>query len=210
MKTFKTIVTITLLYSTFFSAQITKKNWLVGGSGSISSNTDDVSFTIPSSNNELQIIRYETVGYTLTTKIGYFPIDKLAFGLSFLTGGTKIESSIITGSSVGAEPNSTFQFAAGPFIRYYFLKVNKPYNILVEANYLLGRQDFRTYGKEKANINSFSILAGPEIFFNSSVGIEFLFGYKLYNDTYENKIYSSVQTKNLQFAIGIQIHLQKN
>ena len=65
---------------------------------------------------------------------------------------------------------------------------------------------------EKGGRSNFSFLAGPAIYFNSSVAIEFLAGYihtmeEISSQTYGNP-YKQID-KGFQFAIGLQIHLEK-
>jgi hypothetical protein len=61
------------------------------------------------------------------------------------------------------------------------------------------------------NDDKFSIMAGPEIFFNSSVGLEILLGYKATTQTIDNSPTGfSDAHKGFQISVGFQIHLQKN
>ena len=72
-------------------------------------------------------------------------------------------------------------------------------NFLVEANYFYGK-DF--YDKDFSN--SYGLKAGPVIYFNSSVGLEFLAKYEhFYNSS------DSSTGDNFQIGIGLQIHLKK-
>lgn len=57
---------------------------------------------------------------------------------------------------------------------------------------------------EKFKINSFSFSAGPVLYFNTSVGIEFLLNY-----TTENYIGISGRSHRIGFGTGLQIHLEK-
>ncbi len=57
------------------------------------------------------------------------------------------------------------------------------------------------------NDDKFSIMAGPEIFFNSSVGMEFLLGYSYSKEDVEQA--NKEVRKGFQIGIGFQIHLQK-
>lgn len=61
----------------------------------------------------------------------------------------------------------------------------------------------------KGTLNKFSFLVGPEIFFNSSVGMEVLLGYKTYNQKMVESFYTSYIENGFQIAVGFQIHLEK-
>lgn len=93
----------------------------------------------------------------------------------------------------------------GPFIRYYFLKPENRANILVESSYQYQfRKDISPGSDSKLSANIFMISAGPVIYFNSSVGVEFTIGYS-------SQKYSGITGSNntIQTSIGLQVHLQK-
>jgi len=166
------------------NSQVTKGNWLVGGNASFSMIKNGYS-----RDNYLQ----------LSPNIGYFILDKLAAGLKLDFGTIKTN---VNGSE-DFEKNISFDF--GPFVRYYFLPVDKQFNVLVEGSYQHGIEKARSnYVITKYQKNTFSFATGPVIYFNTSVGLEFLIRYTglKYETTpsYHN---------NLQFAIGLQVHLEK-
>lgn len=129
------------------NAQITKGNWMVGGSGYFNS----VEIKDESGN---EINKSFAVG--LYPSIGHFFIDKLATGLisQFNYGNTK-------------NGTSNTDFAIGPFVRYYFLKSNEQINILADASYVHYSSNGRIY----------ALKAGPVLYFNSSVGLELTLGF---------------------------------
>lgn len=107
-------------------------------------------------------------------------------------------------------------FLIGPFVRYYFLAKEKPFNILFESSYQRGfLGDIIT---RKGYINNISLLTGTSLFFNKTIALEFLLGYnRFYKESIIEPIgveypgYSSIfLQKGLQFSIGLQFHLEKN
>ena len=189
--------TTLLLITTFFLikhsyCQIEKGTWLVGGTGSFSSSKNSYS-------NPNYFQTSDVINLKISPNIGYFIIDKLAAGLRPSFTWDKAEV-----TTAGGLTTNIKRFEIGPFIRYYFLNKAKPFNILTDFSYLFGSLSNKP---EKGIINTFSISAGPVIYFNSSIGLEFLVGY--YKKSEENKgIYRSEQ-KGLQIAVGFQIHLEK-
>ena len=77
------------------------------------------------------------------------------------------------------EPGSSSAFNSysfGPFIRYYFLNQENRINLFSQINYDFG---FGENGLDvKSSSNGYGIKAGTVLFFNSSVGMEFLLGYR--------------------------------
>lgn len=172
---------IAILLFTVSHSQITKGNWLVGGSASFSK-TDyktDVSG------------QYKRTDLSISPSIGYFVADKLALGLS---------PSLVYGKAIlSTNTGSSTVFKIGPFARYYFLQADRPFNLFAEGNYAYGV--ISGTGQKQ---HTYSIEAGPVLYFNSSVGLEFMFGYS----TTKFVGYSG-RDNVLQFGIGFQIHLEK-
>jgi len=172
--------------------QLTKGNWLVGGTGNfLSSKNIYTSPTFSSSSDRIDI--------KISPNIGYFIIDKFAVGLrpSF----SKYKEQVTNG---GYSNINRFEF--GPFARYYFLDVEKQFNILTDLSYQYGIYRFRT---TKGNINTFSASAGTVIFFNSSVGLEFLAGYYNRKEVIQQNGDIVTNQKGFQVSLGFQIHLEK-
>jgi len=204
----KSIFITALLFTITANAQITKGNWMVGGNGSYDSYKQDETFTFQST-GEFSKIQRDIKELELSPKVGFFIIDKLVVGLGSSFTSYKSESSTITGNFGGGSSN-TYKFSIGPFARYYFLKKDKPYNILAEANYQYGNlSQSHDVPDSKGKLNKFSFFAGPEIFFNSSVGMEFLFGYKTSTQKMDNPNNVSFTKNGFQVAVGFQIHLEK-
>lgn len=173
-------------------SQITRHNWLVGGNAKLFSDNSD----------------YSSASYSYTAKhtqidisasVGYFFIDKLAFGLrpTFSSFKGKI-------TSLGGGTTNTQRFWVGPFARYYFLQREKQFNLLTDISYQFG---IIKSGQWKGDLSSFNACAGPVIYFNNCIGIEFLLGYAYNNEDVKNS--SRTIHKGLQTSIGFQIHLEK-
>jgi len=177
---------IIIIFSNNVNCQVTKGNWLFGGSVSFSSTTFN---SEAGQKNSLFSIK-------LSPEIGYFIANKLAVGtkINFDKQGLKA-----TGTSI----YSTFTDANfGPFIRYYFLSTEKQFNILAEGSCQFGFIEGNTV---KTSKNTFSFAIGPVIYFTSSAGLEFLIGYTTYK-----YVGFAGYNNNVQFGIGFQIHLEKD
>lgn len=177
--------------------QLKKNTWLVGGSGSLYSYNED--YTGPSVHFTA---KYTTLD--LSASIGYFFANKL-------TGGLRPYMSIYKGKSSGGGSANDLKLAVGPFLRYYFLQENKQFNFLADMSYQFGINQARNGDNPKGKFNIFSVMAGAEMFFNSSVGLELLIGYKNQIVTFDNSpsAYSS-NRKGFQTSIGFHFHLEKN
>ena len=188
-KTILVIISTAFIFSNAYS-QITKGNWIVGG---------NANFLFTSYSNGSTDTKSTNI--TLAPNIGYFFIDKFAGGirLSFNRNHNKF-----------GQPNNNFNtfttYSVGPFIRYYFLPVDKQYNIITESSYQFGNEKIETNNSTTSNIsnNSFSFSAGPVIYFNSSVGIEFLLNYSSTGNSV-----NSNRGGSIGIGIGLQIHLKK-
>ena len=196
MKTFLIISTL-LLFAFTSTAQLTKKTWLVGGTGSFSSYNQSLSY---SSTN----ITAKYTSIDISTSVGYFVIDKLVLGLS---PSFSYYKGNVTSQGLNYSPT---KYSIGPFARYYLLNSEKPFNLLADIRYQFGIAKNPSPSSDKGKLNNFSIMAGPEIFFNSSVGLEILLGYKTTTETIDNSpnAYTD-KRKGFQVSVGFQIHLQK-
>jgi outer membrane protein W len=176
------------------SAQLTKGNWLVGGAASFYSTKYTYSSgTTSFSSNDLKI--------TATPSIGYFLSDKFSTGLRLSYTKTK---SIATTPSGGNTNENRLNF--GPFARYYFLKTNKSFNLLTDVGYQYGLYWFTP---TTGNRSMFSASVGTVVFFNSSVGLEFLVGYYSQREAIKSALEYKNEDKGLQMSIGLQFHLEK-
>ena len=180
-------------YTTIAFGQLTKGNWLVGGNGELYQDTENYNsstFKFDGQYTEINV----------SANIGYFVMDRLAFGLKPTFSSIKGEGINGSGSSTNLQ-----KYWFGPFARYYFLNKKKKYNILIDASYQFGT--LASGGKKIENKQrNLSLLVGPVIYFNSSVGLEFLMGY---NNIINNLDGTESTSKRFQIVIGFQIHLIK-
>jgi hypothetical protein len=194
----KTIILIIISFTFYNNAnsQITKDNWMVGGNASFLFN-----------NANAGTYDTKTTTINLAPNIGYFFIDKFAGGLrlSFYNNHIKF-----------GPPNNNFttfrNYSIGPFVRYYFLPVDNPCNILTEISYQFGNEKTETTNStSNTSTNIISFSAGPVIYFNSSVGIEFLLNYSSTGNSGYDTGNRSYKGRGDSFGvnIGLQIHLEK-
>jgi hypothetical protein len=180
----------TLFLCTLFAfnlkAQITKKNWLVGGNVGFSSSTTKVGRLSTTANNVL-----------LTGNSGYFVIDKLAIGLQPEINLTFIKA-------LDGAHHTTINSSLGPFLRYYLLPVAKKTNIFIESNYSLGIMKIADL--DAIPYHTFSFSAGPEIFLTPSAGILLSVGYAI-NNFNDNGNYN---IKTLQIGAGFEFYFGKH
>ena len=208
MKPFKLFIAIALLFTINSFGQLDKKTWLVGGTGSFDSYKQNETFVFTQT-GEIQDVERSVKELEFSPKVGYFVIDKLALGLGISYINQKYETKTISGI-FGDGASKSYSFYVGPFARYYFLNKEKPYNILAEANYQIGNLDLSDFSDDKGKLSKFSIFVGPEIFFNSSVGMNFLVGYTNIQRNMDNNTYTSIDRNGFQIALGFQIYLRKN
>jgi hypothetical protein len=192
------LVAITLTINSF--GQLEKSTWLVGGSGSFYNYNGTYRST--SNNADTKVTNID-----IKTSIGYFLIDKLSVGLrpSFSFSKGKVYQSGVQSGLI----SSNTQFLIGPFARYYFLEKEKQFNLLADISYLVGTNTSPLPPKTKGSLNEFSISGGAEIFFNSSVGFEFLVGYKKKYEDIKGATGYVDNKSGFQIGIGFQIHLIK-
>lgn len=182
---------------TFFlnsaKSQLTKGNWLVGGTGKLYSyNSTYSSFTSPTI---IQKAKYTQID--ISASVGYFVADRLAFGI--LPTLSSFKESVANSRRTNVQ-----QYWIGPFGRYYLLSAEKQYNIVTDISYQLG---VFVAGRQKGKLNTFSALVGPVIYFNTSIGLEFLLGYSYRKEDVEQG--NKEIRKGFQMGFGFQIHLEK-
>ena len=208
MKTIKLLLLVTLLCTINSFGQLDKKTWMVAGTGSFDSYKENYTYIFTGTGENIEIER-SIKEIEFSPKVGYFIIDKLALGIGVSYISEKSESKTISGNA-GSSPSKSHSLYVGPFARYYFLNKDKPYNILAETNYQFGNLSQTDSPDTKGKLSRFSFLVGPEIFFNSSVGMNLLVGYTNSKRNMDNNSYVSNSTNGLQVAISFQIYLQKN
>ncbi len=195
------LTSIFLLLILNVNAQLDKGIWLVGGSGNFYTYNED--FSTPTYN---QTAKFTNIDFAAS--IGYFIIDKFPVGIrpSFSSYKGKVVSAS-TGS--GGSTNS-YQLAIGPYARYYFLRSDRPFNILADVSYQFGINKNLGVLHEKGESNTFSIMAGTEVFFNNTAGLEILLGYLKKTESIENSPGAFKNGKSgFQVSIGFTLHFEK-
>lgn len=198
-------IILSLLFASLLkisSAQVTKHNWLIGGTGFFSSTT---------SNSSVAIVRDRYTRINLSPNIAYFFADKFAGGLKFSYFNEKYQQ--LNSSNYNVDKYITCYI--GPFVRYYFLPTDKQFNLIIDGSYQYGIEkgggvssnsptpvDFEWTKYQK---QTFTIAGGPVIYFNSCVGLEFLAAYS--TSSYVN--YKG-RINMFQIGIGLQFHLEKD
>lgn len=179
---------------TMFQAQgqITKGNWLIGGSGSL------FSYSRTYSSSDFSF-KSRGIDISISPGIGFFITDKLA-------GGTRLRYSKSKEDSESGGHTNENRFEFGPFARYYLLKQEKRYNLLTDFSYMYGRYWFKP---TKGYINTLLVSAGPVIYFNTSVGLELLMGYYLRKEVQKHSGDYIHNRHGLQLSLGLQVCLEK-
>lgn len=133
-------------------SQLDKGIWLVGGSGSFYSYNEN--YNSPTYNSTAKYTNID-----ISASVGYFIVDKLSAGLrpTFSSFKGKV-------TSPGGGSTNSYQLAVGPFVRYYFLKDDKPFNLLTDVSYQFGLLQNLGALHSKGKNNTFSVMGGTEIF----------------------------------------------
>ena len=184
MKKFKLFFIITLFYCFSTNAQITKGNWMVGGSGNFTSYKS----TLQNNNTE---ITQTGNAFQLSPNLGYFIVDKVSLG-AFMS---------FSFSNPSGDNNNSQGYGVSPFVRYYFRKSDKIINLFLQASYGFYEGKSESGGSNKTS--GYNIKGGPAIFFNSSVALELTIDYD------SSKYNSDSKSNNFIIGIGFQIFLEK-
>ena len=194
---FLLIIGITLSITT--KAQLEKGTFLVGGSGSFKKYKRD--FQTPTAT-----VFYKDTRITISPSVGYFLADKFVLGLvpsyikdkSFTTG--------FIGNASGGYGNYD-RIDLGAFARYYFLKQESNYNLLMDVSYAYNI--VRNLRSKTGNGYNYKLMVGPEFFINSSVGIEILLGYSSNKQKNYNGFDYNGYERGFLTSVGFQFHLEK-
>jgi hypothetical protein len=138
-----TLITLSVFLLTKADSQITKRNWMIGGSGSFRSSKYETTNSV----YQKQIL------LNLSGNVGYFIIDKLPVGLKPVY--ERIEAK-------GFDRTVVNVYALGPYARYYFLPSDKYVNIFSELSYQYGIT--KTNQGSTTNSNNLSGLIGCAAF----------------------------------------------
>ncbi len=156
--------------------------------------------------NSSDIYDSKNTSISINASVGFFFSERLAIGVrpSFSSFRSK---GYLNGVSTGfGGENNKLLF--GPFCRYYFLKAEKNYNILTDISYSLGTNRRATVN-EKGPLTEFNFAIGPEFFFNTSVGLEVLLGYKATKEVINSPTGYTDKRKGVYVGVGLQFHLEK-
>lgn len=186
MKTIKMFFIITILFTISANSQITKGNWMVGGSGSFINYKN----TYPDHITETTQTGY---AFELLPNVGYFVVDNFSIG------------SIVSFSfdNPSGPDNNSLGFGLAPFVRYYFIKSEKIINPFLQASYSFNRSKIQLEdGYNKSS--EYRLKGGSAFFLNSSVALEITIEYSSSINNVNNNQYDRFTT-----GIGLQIHLEK-
>lgn len=174
MKTLKSICIALVLFTISSNAQITKGNWMVGGSGSFySANLKD------------QNSDSKSIGLELRPNVGYFLVDKFAVGISPLLAYNKPE-----------DGSSAINYGIGLYSRYYLLNTERRVNILTHIGYSY----FKSSNSDSKS-TALDLKAGPVIYFNSSVALEMTLNY---NSNQQSSTTYNILSIGLGFQIHLE------
>ena len=140
---------------------------------------------------------YKTTNLYVLPNFGWFIISKFV-------GGLRLDITIYN-EKVPVSFSQT-NFSLSPFLRYYLLPKKHQVNILVDASYINSKTKNKTQNYTVIQrTNGYNISAGPSVFLNEHVALEFLLGYK------QTKLKDVGDNKSSTFntALGLQIHLGK-
>lgn len=165
-----------LLFANVTSSQITKGNLLLGGSTSFTSSKWGDS---------------KSTAFSFAPNVGYFFINNFA-------GGLRVQ---IDTEKEDGDPDAYVSTSIAPFVRYYFIPASKEQkvNVFADAAYGFGSAGS---GDTKFNINGYSFMAGPAIFFNQHTALEITLGYS--SMKFEG---DPDRLNNFKINVGFQIHL---
>ncbi len=184
MKTIKLFFIATILFTISANSQITKGNWMVGGSG----NFTNYKSTFESNNT---VTTQTGNALTISPNLGYFIVDNFALGT---TVGFNF-------SNPSGANNNSHSYSISPFVRYYFRESAKIINPFLQTSYGFSKGKSESGGSNKSS--GYTLKGGTAIFFNSSVALELSLNYD------SSKFNSDVKSNNFTVGIGFQIHLEK-
>lgn len=210
-------IVLTLYLPAF--CQLTKRQWLVGGSL-------DFSYSDLSGNyNPRSHTSNKTTNLLGSSDVGYFIADKLCAGLrptATITDSkqtSKIQSPFV--NSILSLESKGAQLGGSPFVRYYFLPKAKKINLLADISWIYSYEKTKQTTVEtsvdpntglstsssnmletKDHTNAIAIEAGPAFFLNQKVSLELTVGYIYYQ-------YSNLNSNSLVVGLSFHEHLTK-
>jgi opacity protein-like surface antigen len=164
-KRFLTMLAIVSFFTVGALAQVQKGNAMVGGSAGFQ-NGDNAT----------------TV--SLSPKIGYFVIDRLAIGASLAVEFDKVGS------------DKSTSFGLGPFARYYITD-GTPLKVFGEAAFGFSRTKFSGFD-DTFKSNNFGLGIGASYFLSDDVAVDAVFGYNSF------QVEDSDRSNIFGLTIGVQ------
>lgn len=154
LRHFYIVLSFLLFFTVDSFSQTSRGHWILSGNA-------DLNYLRNSSAGSLQ---YKATLLTIAPSVGYFVVDKFVLGAkpTYTFGSNSLNNN---GEGVSI-------FSIGPFARYYLLSADKQFNIFTEAGYAYGKNY-----QNKQEENTFYLLGGPVLYFNTSVGLEFTASY---------------------------------
>lgn len=187
MKTKNLLPVLLLLCSLTNYSQITKRNWMLGGNIS-------ADYQIATQINT--DFKYNRLVLNIEPNVGYFIADKLAIGsnVNILYSKSYIKNN---------RDSYSIDTKIGPFIRYYFLDVDRNVNIFLDTSYLFEiNQDSDIYNR------TFVSEFGTAFFLTNAVSLEVLLRYAHWETDFKENINNDI-TDQISVGFGFQIHLER-
>lgn len=171
------------LFSSVFNSysQTSSGNWVLSGNASFNSLRNVSAGTL----------QFKQTDFLVSASVGYFVADKFVLG-------AKPSFSYVT-NSINFNGEKETLFSIGPFARYYLLNAYRHFNIFTEVGYAYGKNTRINLGQ-----NTFYFLAGPVLYFNTSVGLEFTAGYSLTKVSGYDGI-----NRAIRMGLGFQFYLER-
>ena len=197
MKKIQIIFLLLIIFETNSFSQLAKGTFLLSGTANFNSGNSTTAYGMQKHNLSTLL---------LSPAAGYFFLPKLVGGIRLQYSDNR-DKTVENSGSGGLSSNRTTSLNIGPFARYYLLNQNNKFiNVFIDGSYGLGKENYYNPNLLSSSATHvLSILAGPEIYFNNSVGLEFTIGYyKRYTTDF------NVTTTGLQAGIGLQVHLGRD
>jgi hypothetical protein len=188
----KLFTLIFLFFIAFLNAasQVNKGEFLVGGNFNFNSSK------YPGGGSPAN---YKTTNFSVSPNIGYFIISKLA-------AGARINLALYH-QTVGSVSSTNTNTSLSPFARYYFLPAAKMVNVFADVSYnhFKNKYKFESQPASSSTSHGYTISAGPSIFLNQHIALEFTVGYQYIKPNG----YPDGKTTQINSGLGLQIHLGK-
>lgn len=187
------VLAILVLLQFSSKAQISKGNFIVGGNGSFSHNSNKFDGLLQSKDSRASLV----------PNLGFFLFNRFAAGVALQYD--LYHQKYINNFGGNNSSQTSHYFGGGPFVRYYFLNSTAKVNILADARlaWLYNRyKSDVTDATTILNNYAYDFSAGPAFFINKTVALELLAGYQ--NRKYANYNH---RVSGIQGRLGFQLHL---